>query len=438
MTDKKLEEYYKSFDYHTLKPVYIDVKDLRPDQAHRLMNSEVFCMMPWTHIHAFPDGRAYPCCLGTMDNPIGNLKQNTLQEVWNDEPMRKMRRNMLTGTKCVECTKCYEQEDMGFLSMRNSQNKHLGHHIATVDETKEDGTFDRFELKYYDIRFSNLCNLSCRTCGDIFSTNWVKEGKRMGWLPKERANVDYAGRFEMDMWEQLLPHLDSVENIYFAGGEPLMMKEHFNILQELIKRGRKEVRLTYNTNFTETIFKKHDILEMWNYFDSVGIGASLDASYSRGEYMRKGTDWKKVVENRRRMLQVCPKVDFYISSTLSMSNAFNIVDLHREWADLELIKPQDFNVNILQDPIHHRLDVLPDRIKQQVKQKYQQHIEWLEPQDHLKRATTGFQAAINFMEQDNKSNLIPTFLEKTAFLDKWREEDFFTTFPELEDLKNYA
>ena len=82
--------------------------------------------------------------------------------------------------------------------------------------------------------------------------------------------------------------------------------------------------------------------------------------------------------------------------------------------------------------------MLPDHIKQQVKQKYQQHIKWLEPQDHLKRATTGFQAAINFMEQDNKSNLISTFLEKTAFLDKWRDEDFFTTFPELEDLKDYA
>jgi hypothetical protein len=138
------------------------------------------------------------------------------------------------------------------------------------------------------------------------------------------------------------------------------------------------------------------------------------------------------------MIEICPQVDFYISSTLSISNAFNIVDLHREWSELGLIKPQDFNVNILQDPIHHRLDVLPDSIKDEVKKKYLDHIEWLKPQDHLNRASTGFQAAINFMEQDSKVNLVPTFLEKTAFLDKWREEDFFTTFPELEGLKNYV
>jgi radical SAM protein with 4Fe4S-binding SPASM domain len=182
MTDK-LENYYKNYNYNTRKPVYINEEELREDQLDRLITSDNFCMIPWIHMHAFPDGRAYPCCLGEMDHPIGNLKTHTLREVWNDEPYKLMRKNMLEDKPCKECTKCYEQEASGLVSMRESTNKNFGHHIALVDDTKEDGTYDDFKLRYYDIRFSNLCNFACRTCGSIFSSNWYKDEKAAGWNP---------------------------------------------------------------------------------------------------------------------------------------------------------------------------------------------------------------------------------------------------------------
>jgi len=437
MTDK-LDKYYESNDFYSKKPVYIDVKELSETQLHRLVKSDTFCMLPWIHMHAFPDGRAYPCCLSLMDHPIGTLKENTMAEIWNDAPLKQMRVNMLAEKPCKECTKCYEQEENGFFSMRNSQNKNMGHHINIVDETQPDGTLERFELKYYDIRFSNLCNLSCRTCGDIFSSNWVKESKKMGWLPKDAPNVNYAGRYEMDMWEQMEPHLDTVENIYFAGGEPLMMVEHFNILQELVRRGRTDVRLNYNTNFTETVFKQQDILELWNKFDRVSVGASLDANWERGEVMRRGGDWNKIVANRKRMLEVCPDVDFFISATLSIMNVFNVVDFHKEWIEQGLIKPQDFHINILQDPQRYRIDVLPAEMKQRVADQYNKHIEWLAPQDHLARAVNGFRSAITFMNATDNSELLREFVYRTDQLDKFRNENFFAVFPELEELRKYA
>lgn len=437
MTDD-LDRYYESNDFYSKRPVYIDTEDLRQDQLDRLVKSDVFCMLPWIHMHAFPDGRAYPCCLSLMEHPIGSLREKTMQQVWNDAPLRKMRENMLNETACKECSKCYEQEANGFFSMRNSQNKNMGHHIGIVDETQPDGTLERFEIKYYDIRFSNLCNLSCRTCGDIFSSNWVKESKKMGWLPKDAPNVSYAGRYEMDMWEQLDPHLDTVENIYFAGGEPLMMVEHFNILQELIRRGRTDVRLNYNTNFTETVFKQQDILELWNKFDRVSVGASLDANYARGELMRKGTNWTRVVENRKRMLEICPEVDFFISATLSIMNVFNIVDFHKEWIELGLIKPQDFHVNILQDPVRFRIDALPKNMKKQVSELYEQHAKWLEPQDHLARAVNGFRSAVTFMNSTDNSHMLEEFVYRTEQLDEVRSESFFTVFPELEEIKQHV
>ena len=437
MTDK-LDKYYESNDFYSKKPVYIDVEELSETQLHRLVKSDTFCMLPWIHLHAFPDGRAYPCCLSLMDHPIGTLKENTMAEIWNDAPLRQMRTNMLAEKPCKECTKCYEQEANGFFSMRNSQNKNMGHHVNIVDETHSDGTLERFELKYYDIRFSNLCNLSCRTCGDIFSSNWVKESKKMGWLPKDAPNVNYAGRYEMDMWEQMEPHLDAVENIYFAGGEPLMMVEHFNILQELVRRGRTDVRLNYNTNFTETVFKQQDILELWNKFDRVSVGASLDANWERGEVMRRGGDWNKIVANRKRMLEVCPDVDFFISATLSIMNVFNVVDFHKEWIEQGLIKAQDFHINILQDPQRYRIDVLPAEMKQRVADQYNKHIEWLEPQDHLARAVNGFRSAITFMNATDNSELLKEFVYRTDQLDKFRNENFFAVFPELEELRKYA
>lgn len=437
MTDK-LENYYKSYDYGARTPIYVDLEDLSEQQVHRLIHSDSFCILPWIHMHAFPDGRAYPCCLSTMEHPVGNLRERTMKEVWNDEPLKEMRRNMLEDKPCKQCTKCYEQEKNGFFSMRNAQNKNQGHHIAIVDETQGDGTLDRFELKYYDIRFSNLCNLACRTCGDIFSSNWVREAKKMGWKPQSHPNVEYAGRYEMDMWEQLEPHIDSIENIYFAGGEPLLMVEHYNLLNELLRRGRTDVRLNYNTNFTELVFKQQDVLELWNEFDVVSVGASLDANWERGELMRKGSDWRQIVANRERMLEKCPTVDFYVSSTLSLMNSYNIVDFHREWVELGLVSPQDWNINILQDPERFRLDVLPGEMKAELVDIYNEHIAWLEPQDSLLRATQGFKSAVNYMMSMDNSKLIPEFVMRARELDRWRNESFFAVFPELARLENYV
>ena len=97
-------------------------------------------------------------------------------------------------------------------------------------------------------------------------------------------------------------------------------------------------------------------------------------------------------------------------------------------------KPQDLNINILQDPAHYRIDALPHQYKVDVQELYLEHIDWLRNQDHLKRATTGFESAINFMMADDKSNLIEKFKEKTAQLDNIRNENILDYIPELKYL----
>ena len=404
--------------------------ELNEREEFLLKDSKTFCIYPWIHLHAYPTGEAYPCCHAEMAYPVGNTRFKTLEDIYRDAPMRELRKDMLNERFNPVCNRCYEQEESGFFSGRKSANKHHGHHVKRIDD-------DKFQMSYWDIRFSNLCNLSCRSCGHIFSSSWYQDQAQLAggdWKDRNRA-LNYAGRTETDMWEQLVPHLDYVEQIYFAGGEPLMMAEHYNILDELERRGRFDVRLIYNTNFTHVQLKDRTVFDYWKKFDSVAVGASLDAMGPRAEYIRKGSNWNTVERNRMQMLETCPDVDFYISPTLSIMNALHLPKFHREWVKKGYIKPQDLNVNILQDPAHLRIDIAPTKYKRVIQADYEDHLDWLRPQDPLQRATVGFESAINFMTATDNSDLLTKFWSKTKELDDLRRENIFDVLPELRALE---
>lgn len=434
MSDK---EYYEKHNYNDIAPVKISLDQLRSDQKYRLTESKNFCIIPWIHLHAFPNGQAYPCCLAESDYPIGNLHTNTMEEVWNSTEYKTLRKNMLNDVPSKECTRCYEREAMGFVSSRNDLNKNFGHHIGLVDDTKPDGTHEDFKLRYYDIRFSNLCNFSCRTCGSWFSSSWYQEEEKL-FGKRNHPQFMYAGKDEFDMWEQMQDHIPHLEQIYFAGGEPLIMEEHYKILKELVRRKMFDVRLIYNTNFSRLNLKNDNVLELWKLFNDVSVGASLDDSYARGEYIRKGTKWDQIVRNRELMLVKVPDIDFYVSSTVSVMNVWHLTDFHREWVELGLIKAQDWNINILQGPDRMRIDILPAQYKQEIETKIREHIKWLKPQDHLTRAVGGYEGIINFMRQADNSKLLGEFFAYTDKLDQSRSESFEQTFPEYTNLRSYV
>ena len=433
-------DYYETvagYQYNSTDLVKKPMSELTQNEHDMLTQSKTFCIYPWIHLHAYPTGAAYPCCLSEMKYPIGNARTHTLKEIWNSPAQRQLRLDMLNQTPNPACNRCYEQEESGFFSGRKSANKHHGHLIDRVHETKADGTVDRFEMTYWDIRFSNLCNLKCRSCGHIFSSQWYQDQARLAgpeWRDRNTV-LNYAGRTETDMWSQLEPHLDYVEQIYFAGGEPLLMEEHYHILEDLLKRGRTDVRLIYNTNFTHTDLKGRSVFEYWKQFDSVAVGASLDGMGSAAEYIRKGTRWYDVVRNRHQMIATCPNVDFYVSATLSILNARHLPAFHREWSAAGLIQPQDFNVNILQDPAHYRIDIAPAEYKQELSTRYLNHLSWLSDRDPLGRATQGFESAMAFMMATDNTQLIDTFWRKTNELDAIRNESWQHALPELAALK---
>lgn len=428
-----------SYTYSSVTPNEIGLDELSSREKFLLTESKTFCMYPWVHLHLYPTGDAKPCCMAEHKfvNPLGNANKTSLREIWNSQGMKTLRQNMLNETPSAECTRCYEKEASGFFSGRRSANKHYGHKIAMVNETQNDGHLDRFEMSYWDLRFSNLCNLRCRSCGHMFSSQWYQDQVALAGpgYAKNNKPLFYAGRHETDIWEQLLEHIDYVEQIYFAGGEPLIMDEHYRILEELERREMWHVRLIYNTNFTQVKLKDRYVFDYWRKFDSVAVGASLDAMGPRAEYIRKGTVWNTVEDNRQRMLDTCPEVDFYISPTVSILNALHVPDFHQDWVERGLLCHQDLNVNLLQDPAYLRVDIATTELKQRIQTRVEQHIEWLKPHDRLQRATEGFQSLIKFMNTTDNQALIEQFWSNTNQLDQIRGENLLDIIPELAILK---
>ena len=419
-----------------------DLKNLSEYQQHLLMESASFCMLPWVHLHAYPDGKVYPCCLAVAELPIGNLKEESMEEVWHNDIMQNdIRYKMLNDQQVKHCAKCYEQEENGFFSMRNAANKHHGHLLkddkVKITQCAKDSIDPDFKLRHWDVRFSNLCNFKCRSCGPQFSSQWYDDEKALWNNNNTESKILFAGKTKTDALEQLMEHIDYVEQIYFAGGEPLIMEEHYIILKELVKRGKTDVTLVYNTNFSEMAYKDQNVLEVWKDFKKVAVGASLDASGDKAEYMRKGTVWSQTCKNRELMIKECPHVDFYISPTVSIFNAMHVSQFHLEWMELGLLGASDININILQGPNYYRIDCLPHNLKERTQSVVKAHINYIDEKDKLRRAVTGFESMITFMNAQDNTKHLGKFHEITKKLDAHRKESFYEVFPELEELKKY-
>ena len=401
-------------------------------QRHRLLHSKTFCMLPWIHLQVRPDGNAYPCCVGNSEQPLGNLKQKTMREIWNDTDIREMRQAMLNDKSCKQCTTCYEHEAAGGISMRNNANKTFRRHSSLVDQTLPDGTVPIMKLYYWDIRFSNICNLKCRSCDVVFSSRWYEDTIKLWPYQSNTAlRVQFPGKHKDDLWEQIQEHIAFVEQIYFAGGEPLIMEEHNKLLKLLIANDNTQVKLIYTTNLSELRYKQENVLDLWKHFPNISVYASLDDMDSRGELIRYGLDWKTIEQNIQELKQLCPHINFMIHPTLSVLNVWNICNFHRRMVEQDFIDAGDLQINILINPDEYRIDILPPAVKQELQQEFLKHIEWLKSVDSLQRALNGFESAINFMMEKDNSHLIKKFWETTSALDQIRGENTLATIPEL-------
>ena len=385
-------------------------------------------------MHPWPNGKTMLCCDSPWEDNIGDLRENSLEEVWNSEKMKQVRLNMLNGKKCSQCVRCYEKEEKGHDSLRVRSNKDwLQPHWNKVANTNPDGSLDDLHIVYLDFRFSNVCNLRCRYCGPELSSNWYADAKASTFNISPTERIIQIRKDVDNFMEEFDPMLEHIEQIYWAGGEPIMMDEHWGIMNRLVEMGKTDIRIFYNTNFTTLTYKKHNVLDLWKNFDNISVGASLDAEGVRGEYQRKGTVWADVESNIKQLKETSPEVDFYISATVSAYNAWHITDFHRSWVDKGYIKPADWYMNVLLNNERFRMSVLPETLRKEIKYKWEKHLAWLEPQDHIGRATDGYKSAIKFLDDDH-THLLDEFKAFNVEFDKLRDENFDDVYPELKGI----
>ncbi len=402
------------------------------DCAREPRQERVFCLLPWTRLHIHQDGTSLPCCLW-KGPPLGDVRSSSLEELWNSPGVKALRADMMSGRPVAGCWRCYQDERSGLCSQRQRANIDLDRHRDRERLTAPDGTLPRLPVPWIDIQFSNICNLRCRTCSATASSAWMADAQALG-LPVEGGPIQKPYEDWDSFWRQLQPLLEEgVEEIRFAGGEPLVMEEHYRILDFLIARGLTDVRLYYNTNFSILWFQGRDLIDLWSRFRKVHVGASLDGSGRRGEYLRKGLCWDAVVANREEMLRRCPHVAFHISTTVSIFNVLHLPDFHREWVEKGYIERNDFELNnVLVTPAMYRMQILPPALKERVQESYRRHRESFLDTDG--RTTRDFATVARLMGVQDRSELLPEFVAMTRRLDQLRGEDCREVFPELAEL----
>jgi radical SAM protein with 4Fe4S-binding SPASM domain len=392
-----------------------------------------FCMAPWVHMHMWPNGNIYPCCTAPSEDPYGNTNTESLEDVWNGQRMRELRVNMLADKPSKSCNRCYKLEEHGSFSMRSDMNQKFAHRKTATTITHSDGHHPEMKMRYMDIRFSNICNFKCRSCGPELSSLWYDDQVILHGKPDGKRIVR-PFKTETELWANLEKILPYVEEVYFAGGEPLVHTEHYQVLDYLVDNGKTDVRLVYNTNFSKTRFKGKDIFDYWAKFSDVNVGASLDASGKRAEYMRAGTNWAEIEKNRIELQKRCPHVSFFIAATVSLYNGWHLPDFYLDWLNKGFSHWESININILHHPAHLSLTVLPAEIKEQITKKYERAIAQIPPEY---REFNRLASVVDYMNSRDDSHMIPEFFARNDKLDEIRSEEFVTAFPELKPMLKY-
>lgn len=407
---------------------------------HHLKESKTFCMAPWIHIYSSPSGEAAPCCIAEScaHGGVGDTRTQSLMEVVNSEKMNQLRRDMLTNTPNNECKKCYAHDKQKVLSSRNMLNSEFEEfYEESMENTNEDGSLKEFKMRYFDIRFSNICNFKCRTCGAGFSSQWEQEDLK--------NNVNYARIYPKNdnpnFLQEIKDQMPNLKSAYFAGGEPLITEEHYILLEEMIRVGKAEhVFLRYNTNFSNLKFKNKDILGLWKHFKhGVTIYASIDHFGERAEYIRHGTDWAVVEENLLQAKKM-PFITLQMNTVLSAFNFLTIGNFYQYLYDKKLYSPRDqaYTLYNMSTPEHYTCHILPQDYKLKGSKSLTHAINLLENNKFRPGPIQQLKDALPWaMLYDTWDKHKYAFRAEVQRLDKIRGEDFTKIFPELSSLLDF-
>jgi hypothetical protein len=373
---------------------------------------------------------------------------------------------MMEGNIPSSCNKCFDEEHKGVVSKRMWETGTWVEDGIDIPEliaqTQEDGTVPE-QLVYLDLRLGHTCNLKCIMCSPHDSSQWVGDHKKvfplfqhselktqMSWDKKSFNNFWHENP---DFWKEMYAQIPNLKQVYFAGGEPLMIREHKWFLEEIIRQGYADkILIRYNTN---GLLVDDEIIALWSRFKKVKVGFSIDAVGDRNWYIRYPSEWAIIEKNLHKLDNTPDNIHVSIATAIQILNVKHLADFAR-WKVIQNFKKINFgnvtggiqagggifNMHLLYIPTFLSIRCLPESDKQEVRRSFAELANWLhenyrQDEDFWKHNPYGWkrwQAVLDFMDAEDHTDLLPAFKEYINVMDSQRKLNFKETFPELAHL----
>lgn len=389
----------------------------------KLLKSPGFCALPFTHVCVFPNGDAVPCCISKRDFNFGNTNKQSFKEIYStsNEKLIEFRRKFINSDSLPDtCEACKGTFSSSSDSYRETSNLILADHLKSLNFQTEEELINNQSYAYFDVRVSNLCNLRCVYCNHGESSRIAEELVKQG--NDVTVLINSIKENKLDYLAMILDNLPHITKMYFCGGEPLLLKEHYEILDLLIKLGySKNIQLSYNTNLMQLGLKDQNILDYWKHFKDILVAASIDATDSQLSYIRDSSDWEVIYDNLTKIKKSDLNIRIVLTPVLTVLNVFYLPSLIEIVLKDDLIEENDINILSVQGREYLKPSVLPDHIKKQVLELYK-----------------GYKVYDFISEQlfaEPSSNEQMQILKSVlASNDQLRNKNFAEVFPELIDI----
>jgi len=315
-------------------------------------------MAPWTHTYLSPQTERRMCCASRepaqnfkqyIDSAVGTGKYIpiTLEEHWNSDHMRSVRRRMMAGEVLPECEVCNDRL-LNTDVYRSYFNNLFAHKYKQVVETTDASGHTTMEPVSWDYRFSNLCNFKCRMCGDMLSSSWESEQRqhemidwsdpKNSWMrPEIKKQIEQFQTTQIEAEFAAAVEDHRVEEVYWVGGEPLMYEQHWRYMQRIIELGDgPRVYARYNTNLSRVDYRGCNLYkDVLAHLRDWQICASIDGTGQIGEYIRTGLDYEAWLANFKTGIRFSThcrqmRLDF----TLTLPGMFEVVNIQQLGNDL--------------------------------------------------------------------------------------------------------
>lgn len=399
--------------------------------------------MPWNNVSADPDGSVKPCCISRdyIRKPDGtkyNLGYDRIEDFYNSPDYIEIRRKMLSGETVPGCSQCSQLESYGRESKRTITNNMFQRQMYTA--YKSASTIAKTDIEYFDLRFGNLCNLKCRSCIPLNSTQLDKQVQEHPDLSKfyHTSNFNINEWYETETYEEnVYSNLHNMTMLYITGGEPTLIKKNNELLEKLIAEGHsKNIILNITSNMTND---KTDFFDLISQFKKVLFFASIDGYGPVQEYLRSPSDWNQIAKNFKKLVdRNVDNISIKLAPVVQIVNLGNLVDLfefseefNREYDKLIV----NIFLNILENPSYLNVVNLPIEYKIECWNRIENWVntkcKYQAPLFHSQLATLKNKC---FTEVDYRQQL-DTFFEFNLLLDQYQNSSLSKINPELYSLR---